>query len=61
MKDSMFPFTSKQFVSAEFDAATGKTKATYNYIEYNGVAEINSIEYALPSINDGHGWNKSYE
>lgn len=65
MKDStahfMFNFDTKQFVSAQFDVSTGKTKATYNYIEYNGVAEINSIEYSLPSLNDGQGWNKTYE
>jgi hypothetical protein len=61
MRDSMAAslFSSHQYVSAEFDASTGATKATYNYVEYDGVPQFNSIETYLPNLHDGHGWNKS--
>ncbi|MCW4000665.1 MAG: hypothetical protein NWE93_10535 [Candidatus Bathyarchaeota archaeon] len=61
-RDSMasMMFSSHEFVSAEFDASTGATKATYNYLEYNGVPEFNSIETYLPNLHDGAGWNKNY-
>ncbi|MGD6806212.1 MAG: hypothetical protein ACQCN4_04570 [Candidatus Bathyarchaeia archaeon] len=63
MRDSMasMMFDTNEFVSAEFDSTTGATKVTYNYLEYNGLAEYYSIEYNLPNIiADGTSWNKNY-
>ena len=54
-------FSTHEYVSAELDANTGTTKVTYNYVEYDGVAEYYSIEHYLPDIiADGTGWDKYY-
>jgi hypothetical protein len=62
-RDSMASslFMSHQFVSAEFDASTGKTKTAYNYIEYDGVPQFNAIETYLPDLTVNSQWTRDFE
>jgi hypothetical protein len=48
------------FVNAEFDEATGHTKATYQYAEYQNETMLYGIENFLPKMVDANGWTKNF-
>ena len=48
------------FGNTSFNEATGFTKATYQYAEYDGVPMYYGIESILPIIADSRGWAKNF-
>ena len=48
------------FGNASFNEATGFTKATYKYAEYDCVTVYYEIESELPIIADDRGWTKTF-
>jgi hypothetical protein len=48
------------FVNAEFDEATGYTKATYQYAEYQNETMLYGIENFLPKMVNDNEWTKNF-
>jgi hypothetical protein len=54
-------FTVNAFISVDYDAQTGKTKATYTYYEQDGVPFLYTIETAYPNLKAGStGWTEKF-
>ena len=53
-------FIRRVFGNASFNEATGFTKATYQYAEYDHAPMYYLIESVLPTVADSRGWTKTF-